>query len=207
MLGSADYWDMVYTTTPVAELCWFEPIPGLSIELIARHAPRRAGVVDIGGGASHLAALAHSGHSRLAVVDISAEALKLNRAKLGAAARRVRWIAADITRWRPDARWPVWHDRAVFHLMTSLEDQKAYVARLTAGLAPNGTLILATYARGGPTRCSGLPVQRYTPDRLAARLDALAPGRFVPLAAQPYTHRTPAGDAQAFQYSVFRHNA
>ncbi len=208
MPARAEHWDTVYATKPETEVSWFEPVPALSLELIARHAPRGAGVIDIGGGASRLiAALAQSGHRPLAVLDVSAEALKVNRIQMGAAGEKVRWIAADITKWRPDGLWPVWHDRAVFHFLTEPKDQAAYVARLTAGLAPGGTLILATFAADGPEKCSGLPVQRYSPETLAARLNELAPGHFQQLAAQSYLHHTPAGGAQAFQYSVFRHKA
>ena len=208
MLLRADHWDKVYATRSETEVSWFEPVPALSLDLIARHAPRGAGVIDIGGGASRLvAALAQSGHSPLAVLDVSAEALRVNHAQMGRAGDKVRWIAADITCWQPDGAWPVWHDRAVFHFLTDPADQQAYVDRLTAALAPGGTLILATFDADGPERCSGLPVQRYAPDALAARLDTLAPGRFQPLAAEPCLHRTPAGKEQKFQYSVFRHTA
>lgn len=204
----ANHWDTVYGGKPDTEVSWFEPTPALSLELIARHAPPRAGVIDIGGGASRLvAALARAGHAPLAVLDVSAKALNLNRTQMGPDGDAVRWIAADITGWQPDGAWPVWHDRAVFHFLTDADDQAAYVARLTAALAPGGTLILATFAADGPEKCSGLPVQRYSPQTLAARLDALAPGRFQPIAAQPHLHRTQAGKTQRFQYSVFRHKA
>ena len=208
MFIRAEHWNSVYGTKSDTEVSWFEPVPVLSLELIGRHAPQGAGVIDIGGGASRLvSALAQSGHAPLAVLDVSEEALRLNRARMGPAGDKVRWIAADITRWQPDGLWPVWHDRAVFHFLTEPDDQAAYVTRLATGLAPGGTLILATFAADGPEKCSGLPVQRYSPDTLAARLDAIAPGRFQPLAAQPYQHRTPAGKEQKFQYSVFHQKA
>jgi hypothetical protein len=30
-------------------------------------------------------------------------------------AEEVAWIEADVTKWRPDQTYAVWHDRAVFH--------------------------------------------------------------------------------------------
>ena len=40
-------------------------------------------------------------------------------------------------------------------------DRRAYVTNLRQGLRPQGHVILATFAVGGPTKCSGLDVTQY----------------------------------------------
>ena len=67
------------------------------------------------------------------------------------------------------------------------------------GRTPDGTAIIATFALDGPDKCSGLPVARYSPEMLAAELGD--PFRLIEWV--PYTHTTPWGARQSFQYSRF----
>ena len=93
----------------------------------------------------------------------------------------------------------MWHDRAVFHFLVEKAQQDAYVAALTAATAPGATVILATFALDGPDKCSGLPVQRYSPSLLAARLGSAF--RLVSEASE--RHKTPWGAEQSFVWTVF----
>jgi hypothetical protein len=74
------------------------------------------------------------------------------------------------------------------------------VRALRNALQPGGHVIIATFAEDGPERCSGLPVQRYTPEQLHAQLGE----GFTLLAHEREEHRTPGGAVQRFQYSLFR---
>ncbi|MEO6362062.1 MAG: class I SAM-dependent methyltransferase, partial [Caldimonas sp.] len=56
-----------------------------------------------------------------------------------------------------------------------------------------------TFALDGPEMCSGLPVQRYSPERLG---EELGPA-FELRAARTHVHTTPWGSTQSFQYSRF----
>lgn len=196
------HWETVYREKREDEVSWFQERPGRSLELIERTGlPRDAKIVDVGGGASRLVdALLDAGYSDLAVVDIAEAALARTRARLGARADRVRWIASDLTSWTPDAMFDLWHDRAVFHFMVTPEDRSAYLANLRRAVKPGGHVILATFAANGPERCSGLPVQRYEPAELAAVLGEEL--RLVESIREE--HPTPAGRVQAFQYSRFQ---
>jgi hypothetical protein len=60
--------------------------------------------------------------------------------------------------------------------------------------------MLAAFGPDGPTKCSGLPVVRYDPDRLAVELGS----SFTLEDAVEDSHLTPAGDLQQFTYAVFR---
>lgn len=198
----AQHWDKVFTTKAEDSVSWHEAVPQTSIELL-RRAGFTAGsaVIDIGGGASRLVDhLLAQGARDLTVLDISAAALATARTRLGTAAERVVWIAADVTDWQPARRYDIWHDRAAFHFLTDPEDRAAYVATLYRALAPGGHAVIATFASDGPERCSGLPVLRYSPDTLAA---ALGPG-FHPVESRLQRHLTPSGAEQLFQFSLLR---
>jgi hypothetical protein len=49
-------------------------------------------------------------------------------------------------------------------------DREAYSDVMRQAFAPGGPAIIATFAEDGPDRCSKLPVQRYLPATVAARI-------------------------------------
>jgi SAM-dependent methyltransferase len=186
------HWDRVYGNKGEFQVSWFQDDPALSLELIRVAAPSlESAIIDIGGGAARLvdALLAHD-YRDVTVLDLSEAAIAISRARLGARAERVTWIAADVTRWRPGRHYDLWHDRAAFHF-------------LTAALRPNGHAIIATFALEGPERCSGLPVVRYDAAKLSAALGSV----FQLIEARRQDHRTPSGSTQQFQFSVFKRSA
>lgn len=203
--SDAKHWDEVYGTRAEEALTWFEARPDLSLALIGTYSGQERSVIDIGGGVSRLTDhLLEDGNWDVTVVDLSPAALGVARRRLGVKAGRVRWIAADVTRWRAERVYSVWHDRAVFHFLTKEAERAGYVAAMQAALGPGGHAIIATFAEDGPEICSGLPVVRYAPDDLAGELEQLAPGVFHTVEARRFVHRTPKGGEQAFQVSVFR---
>jgi len=63
-----------------------------------------------------------------------------------------------------------------------------------------GHAVIATFTPDGPAKCSGLEVRGYDPAALAAEV-----GEGVELVESiRETHLTPLGEAQPFQYSLFR---
>ena len=202
MGGSRSHWDSVYATKPETAVSWFQRHSIRSLELIDAASPdRKASVIDVGGGASTLVDdLLARGFGDVTVLDIAESALERAKARLGSAGDRVGWIVADITQWRPARTWDIWHDRAVFHFLVERHQQDAYIVALTAGTKPGATIIMATFALDGPEKCSGLPVQRYSPETLASRL-----GRAFALTDhENETHMTPSGTEQRFSYAVLR---
>ena len=198
------HWDAVYDARDEQNLTWFEDCPDLSLHLIAAFGGPTGAVIDIGAGTSRLVDhLLADGYGDVTVLDLSKSALDLASSRLGEAGKKVRWIAADITRWRARRRYKVWHDRAVFHFLTRKEDRAAYVAAMQGALEPGGHAIIFSFAEDGPERCSGLPVVRYTAESLATELEHHAPGVFKLTEAQRFSHVTPKGNQQHFQVSVF----
>jgi trans-aconitate methyltransferase len=196
------HWDRAFSSKGEAGVSWFEDRPETSLRLLAEiGAGPASALIDIGGGASRLVdALLGARWRSIAVLDVSPAALDLAKARLGPASERVHWIAADVTEWRPERAYDVWHDRATFHFLTDAKDQAAYADRLAAAVAPGGHAIIATFAPDGPERCSGLPVRRYAPEALAATVGPA----FTLVRIRRHVHVTPAGGAQAFQYSALR---
>ena len=200
--GRQRHWQAVYSSKRENEVSWFEETPALSVQLIeATGATKASAIIDVGGGASRLVdTLLAAGYADVIVLDIADSALDAARARLGDLASRAHWIAADITRWKNERRYDVWHDRAVFHFLTEPADRAAYFERLAASLAPGGHAIIGTFAPDGPERCSGLPVVRYDEASLARSM----PAGFAPVGSQRFEHVTPWGAVQSFQFTTFR---
>jgi SAM-dependent methyltransferase len=193
------HWEKVYTSKSSEAMSWYQPHATLSLDLIRRVAPQKsARLVDVGGGASCLVDdLLADGMTDVGVLDISGAALKVARHRLGDQAKRVRWIEGDITIIGLEkASIDVWHDRAVFHFLTSAVDRSAYVAQVRHAVRPGGHVIVAAFGPNGPLQCSGLPVVRYAPDALHAEFG----GEFELLEHVQEDHYTPSGLVQHFVY-------
>jgi SAM-dependent methyltransferase len=202
MGGSRGHWEDVYTAKTETAVSWYQRHSVRSLELIERAAPDHgAAVIDVGGGVSTLVDdLIGRGFTDLTVLDIAPAALQRSKARLGKTAAKVTWIVGDITHWTPPGTWNVWHDRAVFHFLTERSQQDAYIAAFTAATRPGATAIFATFALDGPEKCSGLLVQRYSPETLARRLGPA----FALTGQASETHTTPWGSEQHFSYAVLR---
>ncbi len=192
------HWNRVYSEKAPDAMSWFEPAPRTSLAMIdALDLPRDAPIIDVGGGASRLAAeLLGRGYSDITVADISSAALE--RAREGFPdAGRIEWVAADVRSHDFGRRFALWHDRAAFHFMVTADDRRGYLATLERSLEPSAHVILATFGPEGPTRCSGLPVARYGPDLLAETI-----GEHAQLvSAHLEEHLTPSSASQQFLFA------
>lgn len=198
----ARYWDDVYRQRGAADVSWFQAEPTPSLELLdAAAIGPEASVLDVGAGASRLVdALLTRGFTDLTALDVADEGLALARARLGAAADRVRWITSDLLTWEPGRTVDVWHDRAVFHFLTEPTARARYRDLLTAAVPAGGTVIVATFAEDGPAQCSGLDVCRYTSETLHAELGP----SFDLVTSRRQEHVTPWGAVQPFTWIVLR---
>jgi 2-polyprenyl-3-methyl-5-hydroxy-6-metoxy-1,4-benzoquinol methylase len=193
------HWEQLYRTKLPTEVSWYAPHLGVSLRMIEEASPQvDSQIIDVGGGEATLVDdLIDRGYRHLSVLDVSATALDVAKARLGEGATAVDWLCGDVTTF-PFARhqYDVWHDRAVFHFLTSPDDRAAYVRQVAHAVKPGGHVIVATFGPEGPTKCSGLDVMRYGPDALH--------GQFGPsfrlLRHLTELHQTPAGATQQFTY-------
>ena len=158
------HWEGVYRTKRLEEVSWFQPDARLSLQLVQQAAPdRTSAIIDVGGGASTFVdGLIRAGYHRITVLDLARTALSHAQDRLQDDARLVTWREADVlTAEFAAGGFDVWHDRAVFHFLTDPVDRARYVARVRRALRSGGHAIVATFAEDGPTRCSGLDVQRF----------------------------------------------
>ena len=201
-MNREQHWNAVYTGKAERDVSWFEAIPTISLQMMeAAGLTEDTCVIDIGGGDSRLVDhLAARGLDCLAVLDVSEAALRRAKDRLGEKAIVPTWIAADVTADWSLEPMDIWHDRAVFHFLTEAEDRARYLTHLRQTLKRDGTAIIATFALNGPTKCSGLPVARYSAETLALELGS----GFNLVESVAYTHHTPWGATQAFQYSRFK---
>ncbi|HEY8554033.1 MAG TPA: class I SAM-dependent methyltransferase [Burkholderiales bacterium] len=192
------HWEQIYRVQAPHAVSWYQQTPERSLALIAKTGiSRDARIIDVGAGASTLVDhLLDAGYRHLAVLDISAAALEHARRRLGRRAEGVEWYEADVTEFRAPRGFDLWHDRAVFHFLTEPAERARYVAVLRRTLKPGAHVIVATFAIGGPTRCSGLYVVRYDGAMLLREL-----GRGFTLQEEVgEVHLTPDGRKQPFTY-------
>lgn len=202
-MRSKEHWEKVYTTKAPTEVSWFQERAALSLRLIQEAGvSASASIIDVGGGASTLVDdLLNAGFTDVTVLDLSGAALAAARARLGSLATRVQWREANVLEAKlPRHAFDVWHDRAVFHFLTTDEQRHAYVQAVLHAVKPGGLVIVATFAEDGPTKCSGLPVMRYSPTELHAEFGE----PFELLGHERETHHTPGGNEQKFVYCFCR---
>jgi len=197
------HWEKIYQTKLSTEVSWYKPHLDLSLDWILDSAKsKNSAIVDIGGGSSTLVDdLLAKGYTNITVLDISQQALKLSKDRLGPLADKVTWIEAGITHvsFLPQS-FDVWHDRAVFHFLTESSDRKKYIETLKNALKPEGLLIMATFSLEGPLKCSGLDVIRYSPETLSRELG----DGFSLVKTSQERHQTPFGTSQNFTYCRFK---
>jgi SAM-dependent methyltransferase len=198
-----EHWEKVYLTNPPDKLGWYEPHLETSLKWIKELDLREdSNIIDVGGGASTLVDdLLSERYRSITVVDLSKNALALAKERLGERTELVTWLEEDITSVDLPARhYDLWHDRAVFHFLTTPEQQRQYRNNLLKALRLGGHLIIATFAPEAPPKCSGLPVERYSADKLENTLGT----EFELKRHDKELHITPSGVEQMYLYCHFR---
>jgi 2-polyprenyl-3-methyl-5-hydroxy-6-metoxy-1,4-benzoquinol methylase len=198
-MDAKNHWENVYTTKQPDAVSWYRPHLETSLALVERAAhSHSASIIDIGAGESTLVDdLLVRGYEKITVLDVSQTALEVTKKRLGLLAQQVNWIAADITQVRLESpAYDVWHDRAVFHFLTSIEQRAAYVRNVAKSVNPGGHVIVSTFGPEGPTKCSGLEVMRYDAESLHNEFGT----RFRLVESLKELHRTPFGTTQQFVY-------
>ena len=200
-MDSKAHWEALYQTKQPHEVSWFQREAQTSLALIRRVVPELTGeIIDVGGGASRLVdGLVAAGYRRVTVLDLSPSALGLARQRLGSAAADVTWLEADaLSADLPRSHFDLWHDRALFHFVTSAADRARYIEQVRMSVKSGGYVLMATFAHDGPPRCSGLPVARYTASGLHQELGS----GFRLVESVREEHVTPSGVKQAFVYCL-----
>ena len=196
------HWDKVYDARAENELSWFQPYPKTSIEFVELFdVPVNANVIDIGGGDSHFVdAILDKGYRNIHVLDISENAIKRAKERLGERASKVHWIISDIIDFKPELKFDLWHDRAAFHFLTSEDKIYKYVSIAEDSIKRNGYLVLGTFSEIGPQKCSGLDTKQYSEASMSARFEIA----FDRIKCIREDHKTPFNTVQNFLFCSFK---
>lgn len=194
------HWNTIYSEKQPHEVSWTQEVPKTSLDFIAQfNVPKTASIIDIGGGDSKLIDfLLAEGYQDLTVLDISERALEKAKARLGDKAQLVKWIVSDITDFKPVAKYDVWHDRATFHFLTTVNEINQYLT--IAQTSVKGYLTIGTFSENGPDKCSGLPIKKYNETDLTTQLE----NRFEKIKCITEDHITPFNTKQNFLFCSFQ---
>ena len=192
------HWNRIYTEKSAQGLSWYQQNPSVSLQLIQQcELSLDDYILDVGGGASVLVdKLLAAGYRHLLVLDISERALQFAQQRLGTRATQVSWLHSDITGFIPSVPVELWHDRAVFHFLLQASEREAYIQVLNQTLKSGGYVIIAAFAIGGPTQCSGLDIVQYDAKTLMQQFG----DGYQLLDEHNEMHLTPNNTIQAFTY-------
>jgi len=200
-MNTKTHWENIYSSKDDNEVSWFQENPETSLSLIEKYSnyAKDKSIIDVGGGNSLLVSSLHAkGFSNLSVLDISSKALERSRGRLTDV--KINWITANILDYNFSNQVDIWHDRAVFHFLTSIENIQKYVEIASKTIQRNGYLILGTFAETGPEKCSGLTIAQYS----KTKLELLFSEKFNLIECFEETHITPFNTSQDFIWVVYK---
>ncbi len=195
------HWESIYSQKRSSEVSWYQQHPEYSLSLIeSSGVDKSVQIIDIGGGASTLVdCLLATGFRNISVLDIADSAISQAKTRLAQQAEKIKWIVQDITSFKTDQLYELWHDRAVFHFLTNADDRSSYLKTISRALKPGAHVIIATFNLNGPEKCSGLDVVRYSPETLSQTFG----DGFLLHETKTEKHQTPSGAWQSFVYCHF----
>ena len=196
------HWENIYQNKSDSEVSWYQEIPHTSLKLLSQlDLPLYEPIIDVGGGNSNLAReLYAKGYRDITVLDISQAVINRKKEELGEVADHIQWSVGDVLDLHQSKTYRIWHDRAVFHFFTDLVDIQQYISIVDNHVAQNGYVILSTFSKNGPEKCSGLTVSRYSIDDL----NGLFSDRFHLIKGFEDVHTTPFGTDQKFAHVVLK---
>ena len=165
-MSTKSHWEKIYSEKSPQEVSWTQEIPETSIKFfndfkLSKTSP----IIDIGGGESKFVDyLLEEGYQNISVLDISENAIKRAKDRLGKKSKNIEWIVCDINDFNPKKKYALWHDRAVFHFLTSNVEINRYVENVKQN---SENFIVGTFSTSGPKKCSGLEISQYDKNLLS----------------------------------------
>lgn len=199
------HWNKVYKRTQFTDLGWYEERPEPSLRLIEKcKLDKNSTILNVGAGAGTLIdELLRLGYTNIIANDLSMQALETLKGRLGESSESVKWIVDDLTKpieLNKLQALDLWHDRAVLHFFTELDEQDAYFKLIEKLLKPGGFVIIAAFNLHSAEKCSELPVHRYDVSMIQPRL-----GKSFELQTSfDHTYTMPSGDTREYVYTLFR---
>ena len=109
----------------------------------------------------------------------------------------IKWIVCDLNDFKPKENYVIWHDRAVFHFLTSKIEIDRYVKKVKLNTQ---NFIIGTFSTLGPKKCSGLDTTQYNEPSLKK---LFVDQRFSLERTENINHITPFETTQNFIFCSF----
>ena len=197
-MSTKSHWEKIYSEKSPQEVSWTQDVPETSIEFfndfkLSKTSP----IIDVGGGESKFVDyLLEEGYQDISVLDISENAIKRAKDRLGKKSKNIKWIVCDINDFKPMKKYALWHDRAVFHFLTSDININKYVENVKLY---SENFIVGTFSTSGPKKCSGLEITQYDKSLLSKLFeDSMEIEK-----AEYINHTTPFETTQNFIFCSF----
>ena len=162
------HWENIYETKELDGVSWFQEKPSTSLSLIEGSSIKKnVEIIDIGCGKSYLIDnLLKNQFSDVSILDISNNALKEVQKRTSKYTNKGDLFNNNVLDFNTEKRFDIWHDRAVFHFLTTEKDVRNYIKIAENHIREGGTLIIGTFSENGPLKCSGLEISRYSVEDL-----------------------------------------
>ncbi len=200
-----EHWNKVYLSRADEKLGWYEDFPQESICLIDKcNLSPDSVILNVGAGTTTLIEfLLLMGYTNIIATDISNDSLAKLKVSLGKEEDRVTWIVDDLTNPIHLKNIPpvdLWIDRAVLHFFTEPKAQDTYFELLKSKVRKGGFALFAEFNLSGATKCSGLPIHRYSREMLSEKLG----DNFTLTDSFEYLYSTPSGAERPYIYTLFK---
>ena len=198
-MSSKSHWEKIYKEKSPQEVSWTQETPITSIDFfndfkIQKDDP----IIDVGGGESKFVDyLIDNGYKNISVLDISENAINNAKKRIGSRSEFINWIICDINEFEPEENYVVWHDRAVFHFLTSQVEIDRYVRKVKLNTE---NFIIGAFSTLGPKKCSGLDITQYNEPSLKK---LFVDQRFSLERTENINHITPFETTQNFIFCSF----
>ena len=172
MKTKSEHWNAIFSDSKDSSLGWYEDDLAKTFSLLNKIEQWEQSTLFISGaGTSSLIDSLHSKNINLVVNDISIEAIKKVKYRLGKNQEKINWLCQDISQpfQKEIPTLDIWMDRAVLHFLIEEDDIKGYFENLKQHLAITGYAIFAEFAHAGATQCASLPVHQYSIAELSER--------------------------------------
>ena len=197
------HWNDIFTSKETSELGWYEEDVSQTLKFLDFLEKKEEVQVFLSGAGTSLLvdALLEQNH-RLILNDISDEALKKLKSRIGTVNHEPIWLHHDISKTLPKntPKVDLWIDRAVLHFLLEESQIATYFANLNATLKVGGHALLAEFSSTGAMQCAGLKVHRYSLDEMTKRMGE----NFELVENEEYTYINPVGDARHYVYALFK---
>ncbi|MFL2614351.1 MAG: class I SAM-dependent methyltransferase [Candidatus Marisimplicoccus sp.] len=197
-MSTRSHWEKIYLEKSPQEVSWTQDVPETSIEFfndfkLSKTSP----IIDVGGGESKFVDyLLEEGYQDISVLDISENAIKRAKDRLGKKSKNIKWIVCDINDFKPMKKYALWHDRAVFHFLTSDININKYVENVKLY---SENFIVGTFSTSGPKKCSGLDITQYNKSLLSKLFEEFMAIKKI----EHINHITPFETTQNFIFCSF----